>query len=151
MRAVVQRVTYAKVEVDGAVVGEIGPGLLVLLGVAKGDTSGDADFLAAKVSQLRIFADEAGKMNRSVSEAGGAMLVVSQFTLYGDCRKGRRPSFDSAAVPEEARRLYEYYVDVTRRTGLRVETGVFQADMKVSLLNDGPVTLIVESPSRSER
>ena len=150
MRAVVQRVTYAKVEVDGAVAGEIGPGLLVLLGVAKGDTTSDADFLAAKVSQLRIFADEAGKMNRSVAEAGGAMLVVSQFTLYGDCRKGRRPSFDSAAAPEDARRLYEYYVDVTRRTGLHVETGVFQADMKVSLLNDGPVTLIVESPSRSE-
>jgi D-tyrosyl-tRNA(Tyr) deacylase len=150
MRAVVQRVTYARVEVDGAVVGEIGPGLLVLLGVAKADTANDADFLAAKVAQLRIFADEAGKMNRSVAEAGGAMLVVSQFTLYGDCRKGRRPSFDSAAAPEDARKLYEYYVDVTRRTGLRVETGIFQADMAVSLLNDGPVTLIVESPSRSD-
>jgi D-tyrosyl-tRNA(Tyr) deacylase len=131
-------------------VGEIGPGLLVLLGVAKADTANDADFLAAKVAQLRIFADEAGKMNRSVAEAGGAMLVVSQFTLYGDCRKGRRPSFDSAAAPEDARKLYEYYVDVTRRTGLRVETGIFQADMAVSLLNDGPVTLIVESPSRSD-
>jgi D-aminoacyl-tRNA deacylase len=151
MRAVVQRVTYAKVEVDGAVVGEIGPGLLVLLGVAKGDTAGEADFLAAKVSQLRIFADNAGKMNRSVAEAGGAMLVVSQFTLYGDCRKGRRPSFDGAAPPEDARKLYEYFVEVTRRTGLRVETGVFQADMAVSLLNDGPVTLIVESPSRSDQ
>ncbi|MEO5926825.1 MAG: D-aminoacyl-tRNA deacylase [Bryobacteraceae bacterium] len=151
MRAVVQRVTYAKVEVDGAVVGEIGPGLLVLLGVAKGDTAGDADFLAAKVAQLRIFADDAGKMNRSVAESGGAMLVVSQFTLYGDCRKGRRPSFDAAAVPEDARRLYEYYVDATRRTGLQVATGIFQADMAVSLLNDGPVTLIVESPSRSDQ
>jgi D-aminoacyl-tRNA deacylase len=149
MRAVVQRVTYARVEVDGAVVGEIGPGLLVLLGVAKGDTPGDADFLAAKVAQLRIFADDAGKMNRSVTEARGALLVVSQFTLYGDCRKGRRPSFDSAAAPEDARQLYEYYVDVTRRTGLRVETGTFQADMAVSLLNDGPVTLIVESPSQN--
>ena len=146
-----QRVTYAKVEVDGAVVGEIGSGLLVLLGVAKGDTTMDAEFLAAKVAQLRIFADEAGKMNRSVTEAGGAMLVVSQFTLYGDCRKGRRPSFDSAAPPEDARRLYECYVEVTRRAGLHVETGVFQADMAVSLLNDGPVTLIVESPSRSEQ
>ncbi len=149
MRAVVQRVTYAKVEVDGAAVGEIGPGLLVLLGVAKGDTTADADFLAAKVAQLRIFSDDAGKMNRSVAEAGGAMLVVSQFTLYGDCRKGRRPSFDQAALPEDARRLYEYYVDVTRRMGMKVETGIFQADMAVSLLNDGPVTLIVESPSRS--
>jgi D-aminoacyl-tRNA deacylase len=151
MRSVVQRVTYAKVEVDGSVVGEIGPGLLVLLGVAKGDTAADADFLAAKVAQLRIFSDEAGKMNRSVAGAGGAMLVVSQFTLYGDCRKGRRPSFDQAAAPEDARRLYEYYVDVSRRTGLRVETGIFQADMAVSLLNDGPVTLIVESPSRSDQ
>ena len=151
MRAVVQRVTYAKVEVEGAVVGEIGPGLLVLLGVAKGDSTADADFLASKVSQLRIFADEAGKMNRSVTEAGGAMLVVSQFTLYGDCRKGRRPSFDSAAAPEDARRLYEYYVEITRRTGMQVETGIFQADMAVSLLNDGPVTLIVESPSRSDQ
>jgi D-tyrosyl-tRNA(Tyr) deacylase len=151
MRAVVQRVTYAKVEVAGDVVGAIGPGLLVFLGVAKGDGTGDADFLAAKVAQLRIFADSAGKMNRSVAEAGGAMLVVSQFTLYGDCRKGRRPSFDGAAAPEDARRLYEYFVDVIRRTGLHVETGVFQADMAVSLLNDGPVTLIVESPSRSDQ
>jgi len=149
MRAVVQRVTYAKVAVEGAVVGEIGPGLLVLLGVAKGDTTADADFLAAKVSQLRIFSDAAGKMNRSLEETGGAMLVVSQFTLYGDCRKGRRPSFDAAAAPQVARWLYEYFVEVTRRTGLRVETGVFQADMAVSLLNDGPVTLIVESPSRN--
>jgi len=149
MRAVVQRVTYARVEVEGTVVGEIGPGLLVLLGVAKGDTTADADFLSAKVSQLRIFPDAAGKMNRSVEEAGGTILVVSQFTLYGDCRKGRRPSFDAAAAPQVARSLYEYFVEVTRRTGLRVETGVFQADMAVSLLNDGPVTLIVESPSRN--
>jgi len=149
MRAVVQRVTYARVEVDGAVVGEIGPGLLVLLGVAKGDTLADAEFLAAKIAQLRIFADDAGKMNRSVLEAGGALLAVSQFTLYGDCRKGRRPSFDGAALPEVARELYEHFVKVSREAGLRVETGVFQADMAVSLLNDGPVTLIVESPNRS--
>jgi D-tyrosyl-tRNA(Tyr) deacylase len=148
MRAVVQRVTYARVEVDGTMVGEIGPGLLVLLGVAKGDTEADSDYLATKISQLRIFADDAGKMNRSIAEAGGAMLVVSQFTLYGDCRKGRRPGFDAAASPEDARRLYEYFVDAVRRTGLRVETGVFQADMAVSLLNDGPVTFIVESLAR---
>lgn len=149
MRVVVQRVTYARVEVDGAVVGEIGAGLLVLLGVAKGDSTADADYLAGKVSQLRIFADDAGKMNRSVGEAGGAMLVVSQFTLYGDCRKGRRPGFDAAAPPEDARTLYEFFTEAVRRTGLRVETGVFQADMQVSLLNDGPVTFILESPSRS--
>ncbi len=149
MRVVVQRVTYARVEVDGAVVGEIGRGLLVLIGVAKGDATADADYLAAKVSQLRIFADDAGKMNRSLDEAGGAMLVVSQFTLYGDCRKGRRPGFDAAASPEDARTLYEYFVETVRRTGLRVETGVFQADMAVSLLNDGPVTFILESPNRN--
>ena len=149
MRAVIQRVTYARVEVDGAVVGEIGPGLLVLLGVAKGDTTADADYLASKIAQLRIISDDAGKMNRSVLEAGGAMLAVSQFTLYGDCRKGRRPSFDGAAAPEDARRLYEYFTEASRAAGLRVETGTFQADMKVSLLNDGPVTMIVESPNRS--
>jgi len=149
MRAVVQRVTYAKVEVDGVAVGEIGPGVLVLLGVAKGDVAADAEFLAGKISQLRIFSDEAGKMNRSVLDVGGSMLAVSQFTLYGDCRKGRRPGFDAAAPPEEARALYEHFVGAARRAGLRVETGVFQADMAVSLLNDGPVTLIVESPSRS--
>lgn len=149
MRVVVQRVTYARVEVDSRVVGEIGRGMLVLLGVAKGDTAADADYLATKVSQLRIFSDDAGKMNLSVSEAGGAMLVVSQFTLYGDCRKGRRPGFDAAALPGDARGLYEYFVEAVRRTGLRVETGEFQADMEVSLLNDGPVTFIVESPSRS--
>lgn len=154
MRVVVQRVTYARVEVDARVVGEIGRGMLVLLGVAKGDSAGDADYLATKVSQLRIFADDAGKMNFSVSEAGGAMLVVSQFTLYGDCRKGRRPGFDAAALPEDARALYEYFVKAVRRTGLPVETGVFQADMAVSLLNDGPVTFVIESrgesPSRSD-
>jgi D-tyrosyl-tRNA(Tyr) deacylase len=130
-------------------VGEIGAGLLVLLGVAKGDTAADADYLATKIAGLRIFTDEAGKMNRSVMEAGGAMLAVSQFTLYGDCRKGRRPSFDAAGGPEEARVLYEHFVTASRAQGLQVETGIFQADMKVSLLNDGPVTLMVESPSRS--
>src|SRR5580704_6897362 len=139
MRALIQRVTSARVEVDGAVVGEIGPGLLVLLGVAKTDSEKDADFLAAKIVNLRIFADAEGKMNLSVLEAGGALLVVSQFTLYGDCRKGRRPGFDAAAPAETARALYEWFVDAARMTGVRVETGVFQAHMAVSLVNDGPV------------
>jgi D-tyrosyl-tRNA(Tyr) deacylase len=145
MRAVVQRVSHAKVEVDGKVAGEIGPGLLVLLGVAKPDTEADAEFLAHKIVQLRIFADDAGKMNRSLVDTGGAILVVSQFTLYGDCRKGRRPSFDAAAPGEQARALYEHFVAAARRMGVRVETGVFQATMAVSLTNDGPVTLLVES------
>ena len=147
MRALIQRVTSARVEVDGVVVGEIGPGLLVLLGVAKTDSEKDADFLAAKIVNLRIFADAEGKMNLSVLEAGGALLVVSQFTLYGDCRKGRRPGFDAAAPSETARALYERFVDAARMTGVRVETGVFQAHMAVSLVNDGPVTLLVESAS----
>ena len=146
MRALVQRVSTAKVEIDGEVVGEIGTGLLVLLGVAKGDDAADAEFLAAKISQLRIFPDEAGKMNRSLGEVGGALLAVSQFTLYGDCRKGRRPSFDTAAPPDLARELYEQFVAAVRRIGLPVQTGVFQAHMAVSLVNDGPVTLLVESP-----
>lgn len=145
MRAVVQRVTRARVDVDGTTAGEIGPGLLVLLGVAKPDTPADAEFLAAKIAGLRIFEDDAGKMNRSLLETGGAMLVVSQFTLYGDCRKGRRPSFDSAAPPAQARDLYEHFVAAARQTGVPVETGIFQAHMAVSLTNDGPVTLIIES------
>jgi D-aminoacyl-tRNA deacylase len=148
MRAVIQRVTHAKVEVDGTVRGEIGPGLLVLLGVARTDGPEDAEFLANKAVQLRIFNDDQGKMNRSLADTGGSMLAVSQFTLYGDCRKGRRPSFDDAAPPELARDLYEQFVAAARRTGIRVETGVFQAHMQVTLLNDGPVTLIVESPAR---
>ena len=145
MRAVVQRVKQARVEVDKAVAGEIGPGLLVLLGVAKPDAASDADFLADKIVNLRIFPDDAGKMNRSLIETGGALLVVSQFTLYGDCRKGRRPSFDNAAPAEQARTLYEHFVAAARRGGVHVETGVFQAMMAVSLTNDGPVTLLVES------
>ena len=146
MRAVIQRVTYAKVEVEGAVRGEIGPGMLVLLGVSRTDVAEEAESLAAKVVHLRIFNDDVGKMNRSLLDTGGAMLAVSQFTLYGDCRKGRRPSFDDAAPADQARQLYEQFVAAARGLGVTVETGVFQAHMAVTLLNDGPVTLIVETP-----
>jgi D-tyrosyl-tRNA(Tyr) deacylase len=145
MRAVLQRVERATVEVDGQAVGTIGAGLLVLLGVAKGDTHAHADYLADKILNLRIFADDAGKMNRSVIEAGGGILAVSQFTLYGDCRKGRRPSFDDAAPPELARPLYEYFVERLKSGNVPVETGVFQASMKIALVNDGPVTFVLES------
>ena len=145
MRAILQRVSSASVTVDGAVVGEIGAGLLVLLGVGQGDTEADAEYLADRVLGLRIFGDAAGKMNLSVVESGGGVLVVSQFTLYGDTRKGRRPSFDGAAAPDVARRLYELFVDVVRARGIRVETGVFQASMSVALVNEGPVTFVVES------
>lgn len=147
MRAVVQRVTQARVEVEGSISGEIGPGLLVLLGVTKSDTTADAEFVADKIAGLRIFSDAAGKMNLSLLDTGGAMLAVSQFTLYGDCRKGRRPSFDQAAPADQARALYLHFIEAAQRAGVRVETGVFQAHMSVSLVNDGPVTLIVESPS----
>lgn len=150
MRAVVQRVSQAKVEVDGTVTGQIGPGMLVFLGVTHGDTAQDAEFLAKKVTDLRIFADEEGRLNRSLTETGGGLLAVSQFTLYGDCRKGRRPSFVAAAAPDEARALYEHFVHAARHTGVPVETGVFQAVMQVSLVNDGPVTLIVESPAHGQ-
>ena len=145
MRAVVQRVTSAKVEVDDQAVGEIGAGLLVLLGVARGDGQADADYLVDKIINLRVFRDDAGKMNRSLADAGGAMLVVSQFTLYGDVRKGRRPSYIDAAQPEEANALYEYFVARVRAAGVTAETGVFQAMMKVSLTNDGPVTILIDS------
>ena len=145
MRAVVQRVASASVSVDGTITGEIGAGLLVLLGVAKGDSPAAAAFLAEKVAHLRIFGDETGKMNRSLLDTGGAMLIVSQFTLYGDCRKGRRPSFDAAAPPELARSLYEHFIAAARSLGVPVRTGIFQASMRVALVNDGPVTLIVES------
>jgi D-aminoacyl-tRNA deacylase len=145
MRAVLQRVREARVEADGAVTGAIGIGLLVLLGVSRNDSKDDADYLADKIAGLRIFADEQGRMNRSVVEIGGAVLVVSQFTLYGDCRRGRRPSFDEAAPPDEARSLYEYFVERLRASNLKTETGVFQASMQVHLVNDGPVTLLLES------
>ena len=148
MKAVIQRVSRAKVEVGGETVGRIGKGILVLLGVEKGDGERDADWLAEKIASLRIFEDEAGKMNLSVRETGGAILAVSQFTLAGNCAKGRRPSFDTAAPPAEANRLYEYFVGKLRETGLPVETGVFQAMMQVELVNDGPVTFILESPRK---
>jgi len=145
MRIVLQRVARASVEVAGETVGSIGRGLLVLVGVKRTDTQEQADFLADKTLNLRIFSDDAGKMNRNVTEAGGAILVVSQFTLYGDCRKGRRPSFDEAAPPDQARSLYDYFVERLRAGELVVETGVFQASMQVSLINDGPVTFILDS------
>ena len=145
MRAVIQRVDSAAVAVAGQTVGRIGRGLLVLLGVEEGDQEQDGRYLAEKSAQLRIFEDEAGKMNLSVEEVGGAILVVSQFTLLGDCRKGRRPGFSRAAAPARADELYRHYAQVLRERGLEVATGVFQAEMKVSLVNDGPVTLLLDS------
>jgi D-tyrosyl-tRNA(Tyr) deacylase len=145
MRAVVQRVSGAAVKVDGRVVGQIGQGLLVLLGVGRDDTIADADYLVDKTLGLRIFRDEQGKMNLDLFQSGGSLLVVSQFTLYGDCRKGRRPSFDQAAEPGRARALYEYFVERARARQMHVETGEFQASMSVELVNDGPVTLLFDS------
>ncbi|MGA6986251.1 MAG: D-aminoacyl-tRNA deacylase [Terriglobales bacterium] len=145
MRAVVQRVSRARVTVGSEIVGEIGLGLLVLLGVGAGDTRADADYLAAKTIGLRIFEDAGGKMNLSVAEVSGAVLVVSQFTLFGDARCGKRPSFDAAAPPEQARELYEYFVGKIRAAGLRSETGRFQEMMQVELVNEGPVTILLDS------
>jgi D-aminoacyl-tRNA deacylase len=145
MRAVVQRVSRCRVTVEGNVTGQIGAGLLVLLGVSRGDTEAAADYLAEKVVGLRIFEDGEGKMNLSVQDSGGAVLVVSQFTLYGDVRRGKRPSFDAAARPEEAERLYEHFVSKIRSAGLRCETGRFQAMMEVELVNSGPVTILLDS------
>ncbi len=147
MRAVVQRVIESHVSVADEIVAGIGRGLLVLLGVAKGDTDKDAKYLADKISHLRIFEDDQGKMNRSLLETGGSMLVVSQFTLLGDCRKGRRPSFIQAARPEDADCLYESFAGLVRDKGIDVKTGRFRTMMAVSLINDGPVTIIIESPS----
>jgi D-tyrosyl-tRNA(Tyr) deacylase len=145
MRAVVQRVSRAKVLVNGDVAGGIGRGLLVLLGVGAGDTRVDADYLAEKIVGLRIFEDAGGKMNLAVPEIEGAVLAVSQFTLYGDVRRGKRPSFDGAADPQVARELYEYFVGKIRAAGLRCETGRFQETMQVELVNEGPVTILLDS------
>jgi D-aminoacyl-tRNA deacylase len=145
MRAVVQRVSRCRVTVESRVTGEIGAGLLVLLGVAKGDTETAADYLVDKILGLRVFEDDAGKMNLSAQELRREILVVSQFTLYGDVRRGKRPSFDNAARPEEARSLYEYFVEKIRQAGLTCATGEFQATMDVELVNAGPVTILLDS------
>jgi len=150
MRVVLQRVKQAHVEVAGESKGRIGPGLLILLGVTHADGRADADYLADKILHLRIFPDDQRRMNRSVLEAGGALLVVSQFTLYGSCKKGRRPSFDQAAPPEQARELYEYFVGRLQLSNTKIETGVFQAEMEVYLVNDGPVTFVLDSARNSE-
>jgi D-aminoacyl-tRNA deacylase len=145
MRAVIQRVKKSSVAVNDKIIGKIGSGLLVLLGVSREDEMKDADYLSEKIPNLRIFEDENTKMNRSLLETGGEMLVVSQFTLLGECRKGRRPSFTNAACPEKAKELYEHFANQVRLKGVKVKTGQFRAFMAVSLINDGPVTLIVES------
>ncbi len=150
MRALIQRVRSSRVEVGGEVVGEIGPGLLVLLGVGRGDTPSDAAYLAEKVASLRVFPGENGRMDLSVVDAGGSVLVVSQFTLYGDCSRGRRPSFDQAAPAEEALPLYREFIARLKAKGLRIAEGRFGAMMEVHLVNDGPVTLLIESPRTGE-
>jgi D-aminoacyl-tRNA deacylase len=144
VKAVIQRVTSASVAVEGSIVGQIGGGIMILLGVEKGDTEAAADWLAEKITALRMFSDDDGKMNLSVKDIGGSLLVVSQFTLAGNCAKGKRPSFDTAAPADEGKRLYDYFVAVAVRSGVPVETGIFQADMQVSIVNDGPVTFILE-------
>lgn len=151
MRLVIQRVREARVVVDGSTVGAINEGLLVLIGIAKSDTAEDAEYLVDKLLGLRIFSDQEGKMNRNIEEAGGSLLLVSQFTLYGDCRKGRRPSFDAAAPPEQAMSLYNRFVELARKGHVPVETGVFQASMQVHLVNDGPVTILIDSADRPRR
>jgi len=145
MRAVIQRVTEARVSVGDKIVSAIGPGLCILLGIGMNDGEKNAEFLASKIGSLRIFEDEQRKMNRSVRDIRGELLVVSQFTLYGDCRKGNRPSFSAAAPPETAKRLYDYFVQRLRQTELKVATGEFQAHMRIALVNHGPVTLILEA------
>lgn len=148
MRALIQRVKSARVTVDGEVVGEIGPGILTLLGVGQGDTERELKWVIEKILKLRIFEDPAGKMNLSVQDVGGSHLLVSQFTLYGDCAKGNRPSFVGAGPPDLARALYERGLELSRASGVPTAGGRFQADMQVSLVNDGPVTLWIESPAQ---
>lgn len=148
MRLVLQRVKEAHVEVAGATVGSISSGLLILVGVTSTDTEQDAEYLADKVIYLRIFPDQEHRMNRSILDVGGSLLVVSQFTLYGDCRKGRRPSFDRAAAPQQARQLYDFFVERLSSRNIIVQTGVFQAEMQVHLVNDGPVTFVLDSSDR---
>jgi D-tyrosyl-tRNA(Tyr) deacylase len=145
VRLLVQRIREAKVTVDGEEIARVGPGLCLFLGIAKDDTSQGADYLVAKALALRIFEDSAGKFNRSLAEVRGEVLVVSEFTLYGDCSRGRRPSFSAAAAPPEAEALYDYFVQKLRQSGLKVASGQFQAKMEVSLTNDGPVTFLLES------
>ena len=151
MRLVIQRVREASVTVNNGTTGSIRTGLLVFLGISRTDTIEDARYLTEKLLGLRIFPDEDGKMNRNVQEAGGSLLIVSQFTLYGDCRKGRRPSFDQAAPPDQAQDLYNYFVESAKRGPVPVETGVFQAMMQVHLVNDGPVTILIDSAERARR
>src|SRR5947207_307508 len=151
MRVVLQRVKEARVDVADATVGSISTGLLILIGVTSTDTQQDAEYLADKVINLRIFPDGEHRMNRSIMEVGGSLLVVSQFTLYGDCRKGRRPSFDRAALPSEALGIYNLFVDILRRGPVPVETGIFQAAMEVHLVNQGPVTLLIDSADRIKK
>ena len=151
MRLVIQRVSEAHVTVNNGATGSIRTGLLVFLGVSRTDTVEDADYLTGKLLGLRIFPDEDGKMNRNVQEADGSLLIVSQFTLYGDCRKGRRPSFDQAAPPDQAQVLYNYFVESAKRGQVPVETGVFQAMMEVYIVNDGPVTILIDSAERAKR
>ncbi len=145
MRAVVQRVSLGEVTVEEKITGSIGKGFVVLLGVGQGDTQKDADYIADKVANLRVFEDEQGKMNLSLSDVGGSVLAISQFTLYGDCRKGRRPGFTQAADPDQAKTLYDYFTERLRQQGFEVQEGIFQADMLVKIYNDGPVTMLLDS------
>ena len=151
MRLVIQRVKEAKVTVNDSTIGSIRSGLLVLAGISREDTRGEADYLLDKLLGLRIFPDDSGKMNRNIVESGGALLLVSQFTLYGDCRKGRRPSFDRAAPPEIAQPLYEYFVESARKGPVPVETGLFQATMELHIVNAGPVTILLDSDDRQKK